>query len=643
MKSESVWTVLVIAVALLVVASVVVAVAITSNGDDSSALNCKNPKLSTEVADIIPPPGIAPPARSMIVNIYLTENKSEYIEELGNYVIEILYISGTKVVAEIYTSQILAIGDLPFVTYIEKPLLDIPFYELPADKVISFSTGTGKDPKLSTDVADNIPPPGIAPPAELMTVNIYLIETNVEYVDELRNYDIEILYISGTKVVAEIYTDQILEIKNLPFVSYIETPLLDIPFPVIPDENFNTSGGLEILNADTSHNASVTGKGIKVAIIDGAFLRHDDCLKDVTNKSDKSFAKYVDITGGMMWKYEDRVHGTACAEIVHQIAPDAELFLVNYLYIDELAEAVNLIINESVDIITRSQGYPMGLFDGTDEVCTIIDDAVFNHGVIWVNAAGNSAHEHWEGMFNDTDGDSWHEFPYPYPDYELGQAISMVPKGTSLRVWLSWNDSWNNATQDYDLYIFDGSSNALARSIDPQMGYTGHHPYEWLGFEVPARGTYYIVIRNCGATKPVHLELYTDWPLGSNCRVENSSLCADACAFGVIAAGAVDQGNNIEDYSSRGATNDERIKPDFVAPVGYDTCAYSGPFSGTSASSPHIAGEIALLLSWIRETQPEQNGTAYELIKPYLDNIANTIEPDNQYGYGLFPECYNRS
>jgi len=642
MKSESVWKILVLSITLLIVASVVVAVAITSNGDASSALNCKNPKLSTEVGDNIPPPGIAPPAKSMIVNIYLTENKPEYIDELENYVIEILSIKETKVVAEIYTSQILEIADLPFVTYIEKPLLDIPFYELPAEKVIRFSTGTGKDPKLSTDVADNIPPPGIAPPAELMTVNIYLIENKVEYVDELRNYDIEILYISGTKVVAEIYTIQILEIKNLPFVSYIETPLLDIPFPVIPDESYNKSGGVKILNADTSHKNSVTGKGIKIAIIDGAFLRHDDCLKNVTNKSDKSFAKYVDITGGRRWEYGDRVHGTACAEIVHQVAPDAELFLVNYLYIDELAEAVkHLIINESVDIITRSCGYPMGLFDGTDEVCTIIDDAVFNYGVIWVNAAGNFAKQHWEGTFNDSDGDSWHEFPYPYPDYELGQAISMVPKGTSVGVWLSWNDSWDNATQDYDLYIFDGSSNALARSIDPQMGYTGHHPYELLGFEAPARGTYYIVIRNCSATKPVHFELYTTWPLGSNCRVENSSLCADATAFSVIAAGAVDQGNNIEDYSSRGATNDGRIKPNFVAPVGYDTCAYSGPFSGTSASSPYIAGEIALLLSWIRETQPEQNGTAYEVIKPYLDDIDTP--QDNQYGYGLFPECYNSS
>jgi subtilisin family serine protease len=271
---------------------------------------------------------------------------------------------------------------------------------------------------------------------------------------------------------------------------------------------------------------------------------------------------------------------------------------------------------------------------------------VFNHGIVWVNGAGNSARGHWEGTFNDSDGDGWHEFPSE--GGELAQTIYVNPAWSyfqdGVTLLLSWNGSWNNETQDYDIYIFDESRKAVARSIDPQMGLNGHKSFEAIEWMPASRGRYSIVIRNCNATKPVHFELYL-WPWGTtpSCNVEKSSLCADATARGVIAAGAVDQGNNIEDYSSRGATNDGRIKPDFVAPVGYDTCAYSGPFSGTSASSPHIAGELALLLSWIKETQPQQNGTAYELIKPYLDDIANTIEPDNQSGYGLFPECYNSS
>ena len=38
----------------------------------------------------------------------------------------------------------------------------------------------------------------------------------------------------------------------------------------------------------------------------------------------KSFRGDGDITGG------GEIHGTGCAEIVHDVAPDAELYLVNY-------------------------------------------------------------------------------------------------------------------------------------------------------------------------------------------------------------------------------------------------------------------------------------------------------------------------
>lgn len=638
MKSESVWKILVIAVALLIVASVVVAVAITSNGDASSALNCKNPKLSTEVADNIPPPGIAPPAKSMIVNIYLTENKTEYIEELRNYVIDILYIKGAKVVAEIYTGQILEIANLPFVTYIEKTLMDLPLiYEPPPEEGVgSLSIDTYKDPKLSTKVLDNIPPPGIAPPAEPMTMNIYLTENKAEYIDELENHVIEILYIKGTKVVVEIYTDKILEIRNLPFVTYVETTLMDIQLPVFPEarSDENISEGVKYLDADTLHNRNSTGKGIKVAIIDDGFFNYRGCLPEENIKEVKSYGLASDTSS----------HGTACAEIVLQVAPDAELYLINCGEAGMLDQVVETLTAWNVDIVTRSLAQCSGLFDGTDEVCRVIDDAVFTRGIVWVNAAGNSATAHWEGTFNDSDGDGWHEFSRE--GGELGQTIYVNPgrdrEGVTLS--LSWNGSWNNETQDYDIYILDVSRKAVARSIDPQMGLNGHKSFEKIVWIPASKGTYNIMIRNCNTTKPVHFDLYL-WPWGTtpSCNVENSSLCADACAFGVIAAGAVNQRGELEVYSSRGPTNDGRIKPNFVAPVGYDTCAYSGPFFGTSASSPHIAGEIALLLSWIRETQPEQNGTAYDLIKPYLDGIANTTEPDNEYGYGPFPECYNSS
>jgi hypothetical protein len=139
MKSESIWKVLAISVALLMVASAAAAVNMTDNtsndaesevsgSNKTSSMDappvpvCKHPKMSSEVAAMIPPQGIAPPPKPVIVNIYLNSTKTEDIEELKNYTIELLYVKEDRIVAEIYTSEILEIVDLPFVTFMDTPL-----------------------------------------------------------------------------------------------------------------------------------------------------------------------------------------------------------------------------------------------------------------------------------------------------------------------------------------------------------------------------------------------------------------------------------------------------------------------------------------------------------------------------------------
>ena len=633
MKSEKVWKVLVITVVMLMVASVAGAVNLTDDSadimerkvlddapsDDAHFSLCyTHPKMSAGVAKSIPPPGIAPPTQPMIVNIYLTENKTEYIKELRNHTIEITSIKANRVVAEIYTSEILAIVNLPFVTYMETPLIDFPETSSYGE-VSVFNTGSvGRHPKMSAGIASSIPPPGVAPPAKPVVVNIYLTENRTEYIEELGDHIIEQMSIKGNRVAAEIYTSEILDIVNLPFVTYVETPLMDFletfSDPII-------SEGVKCLNADVLHNLNITGKGVKIAIIDHGFYRYNESTELPESVKVKSFRgdndTRVDNPG-----YR---HGTACAEIVHDVAPDAELYLINYGRIDELENAVKWLINKKVDIITRSAGYLAGLFDGSDEICEIIDEAVFNHGIIWVNSAGNYAQRHWEGLFNDTDGDGWHEFH----GNELGQTI-YANSGKVVILVLSWNDTWNRPTQDYNMAVFfrDESDSSL-KEVDyiwpgiprnPQMGSPDQHPYEICAFKAPSDGIYYIAIQNYDATKPVHFELYSpDYDLG--CVEKNSSLNAESTALGAIAVGAVNWKTlKPEYYSSRGPTNDGRIKPDFVGPARVSTDSYGGGgFWGTSAAAPHVAGALALQLSCIKKSQPGQK--------------------DNQYGHGLPMFC----
>ncbi len=103
----------------------------------------------------------------------------------------------------------------------------------------------------------------------------------------------------------------------------------------------------------------------------------------------------------------------------------------------------------------------------------------------------------------------------------------------------------------------------------------------------------------------------------------------------VLAIGAVNSNGVIAPFSSRGPTSDGRIKPDVCAqgvsvytvqPGSFSSYTYA---SGTSASTPIVAGIAALLISH------------YPLINQYQvrDAIRNTAhqfdKPDTVYGWGI--------
>jgi len=75
-----------------------------------------------------------------------------------------------------------------------------------------------------------------------------------------------------------------------------------------------------------------SGKGVRVAVIDGAF-NLDKCRFEV--KKENLFCRDAEMSPGKDWKelkdemnVRDRgIHGTQCAELIHHMAPDVELFL----------------------------------------------------------------------------------------------------------------------------------------------------------------------------------------------------------------------------------------------------------------------------------------------------------------------------
>src|SRR5262249_20151762 len=83
------------------------------------------------------------------------------------------------------------------------------------------------------------------------------------------------------------------------------------------------SEGVALTGADKWQAAGITGKGVKVGVLDSSFIDYRQFASGtVTTKSFRADGLVEDADE------ENAIHGTACAEIVREMAPDAELYLV---------------------------------------------------------------------------------------------------------------------------------------------------------------------------------------------------------------------------------------------------------------------------------------------------------------------------
>ena len=444
----------------------------------------------------------------------------------------------------------------------------------------------------------------------IIKVVINLNSNNELYIQSLENNGANIEAVYENLVQATVPVSELTAISQQPFVKYIRSP-----YKLSIDE---VSEGVDVINASLFHDEGFKGQGVKIAILDGGFAGYQSRLgTELPNTvMIKSFCEGGIDSGGIS-------HGTAVAEVVHDTAPDASLYLINFDTEINFSQAVNYAISQDVDIISMSVGWPIGPFNGTGLINEIVETAT-SSGIIWVNSAGNYAQKHWEGTFNDTNSNEIHNF---FNDDETMSIV--IPSGGSgdIEICLSWDD-WPESDQDYDLHLYSNTGKLLTSSVNVQNGI--QEPFEKI-IGIYSPGTYNLVIEKYNATRDVHFELYSNYQ-DLEYKVTSSSLGIPADAQEVIAVGATYWSNDVlESFSSQGPTNDGRIKPDLVAPNGVSTSVPGYlSFYGTSASVPHVAGASALLLQVNPNLSPDQ-------LKQILENGSIDMgEPgkDNQYGAG---------
>lgn len=350
-----------------------------------------------------------------------------------------------------------------------------------------------------------------------------------------------------------------------------------------------TSDGVAAIGAPDYHARGLDGSGLRIGILDLGFAGLESLLGDELNIETQARA-FAGDPGGNGDLENGTAHGTACAEVVQDVAPGAQLFLANANTDVELQAAVRWLIDQHVAVISYSVGWFYGAGDGTGRLAEIVQEAL-DVGVFWVNAAGNQAQAHWGGPFVDADDDDLNEFGGA--DETISYAAGLG--GDDLTFTLTW-DAWPYSTDlAFDLEIYEDDELVATSRTTPASIYA----YRDIDYRRRAANSRIdLGVRRTLGTRAARLSLFrADGENLPEHRVASGSLLMPADVARVLSIGAYRlETGALEDFSSRGPTLDGRAKPELCGPDGIETAIFTR-FLGTSAACPHAAGAAALLLA----------------------------------------------
>jgi hypothetical protein len=353
----------------------------------------------------------------------------------------------------------------------------------------------------------------------------------------------------------------------------------------------------ERLGVRAWHAAGLRGRGVKVLVLDSSFCGYRACLGQAlpARVQVRSFRADRNLEAPRSQ------HGILCAEVIHALAPDAELLLANWEpgRPEQFLQAVRWGRGQGARILSCSVIMPSWSdWEGHGPVHQALTSLLGrgdrpagprNGELLCFASAGNTALRHWGGPFRDR-GDGWHQ-------WAPGQAANLIRPWSDERVSV---ELCGQPGACYELVVYDrtaGQETGRAR--------TGRKP--WLAALAPSSFRCAVVAFN---PEPGHL-----YALGVR-RVSGTAGLFHVVVLGggldhatrrgsipfpgdgpeVVAVGAVDWSGTRLPYSSCGPST-RQPKPDFVAPVPFPSCWRERPFAGTSAAAPQAAALAALVWS----------------------------------------------
>ena len=446
----------------------------------------------------------------------------------------------------------------------------------------------------------------------------------------------------------------------VPTTALDDIAALDAVEEITPPDYGQTKAGRVNTEGDGIHRAGLvrtfsglTGKGVRVGVIS------DGVDSASSARASRDLPSKLEINPFYRGSGDE---GTALLEIIHDLAPDAELAFSGGNSSLRFVEAVLWLANdafdgEGADIIVDDLGHYLEPYYEDGVVAQAVADAVAG-GAVYVSSAGNNANKHYTGTFSD-DGNGYHDF-----DDSGATDIALRVRPRSWIV-LKWNDQFGASANDYDLFVclpglkpvkFNLQNSACRGSTRLQNG--DDDPYERItSFFSFSRVVEVYIRKYSGSAR--ELKLFVNGGAVLEHGVEEGGIIGHPAVTGALAVGAIDAadpGNDeAQHFSDRGPTEiyfpsrETRNKPDVM---GIDGVLVTGSggfgrpapgvtgnlFLGTSAAAPHVAGIAALVIEAQRKADPTMTKkTVADAVTQKLKDTAIDLGEtgrDNTFGYG---------
>ncbi len=414
-----------------------------------------------------------------------------------------------------------------------------------------------------------------------------------------------------------------------------------------------TGVGSRSSEGDVTHRANVArgtfhvdGTGIKIGVLSNGVtsLAQSQALGDLGP---------VTILPGQAGTGDE---GTAMLEIIHDLAPGAQLFYATALgSITSFAQNIRDLRTAGCDIIVDDVFYfvETPFQDGQTAPTNTNGGAVIQAvndvtaaGAMYFSSAGNSGNLTqgtsgvWEGDFVDG-GAAAAPLPSPTPASRLhsfgAQNFNVLTvANTAAPVSLYWSDPLGASANDYDLFRLNSTGTTVqASSTNIQSG--TQDPYEQV---TQAAGSRLVIVKKAAAaarflhlnTNRGQLSIRTAGQTHGHSQAADAFSCAATPAVGPF-PNPFSAANVTETFSSDGPRRIffqangtpytpgnfsstggiVRQKPDITAADGVQVTGVGGfpsPFFGTSAAAPHAAAIAGLLKSANPLFTPAQIRTA---------------------------------